>query len=105
MKTSHPRAAFSPLSRRTFLGRVSLAAAALATAPFIRAQRAEPKKLGIALVGLGNYSTRELGPALKLTKHCQLMGVVTGSPQKVPQWLKDYGFPEKNVYNYDTMHR
>lgn len=107
MKSTHsPRSSFSPISRRVFLGRVSLGAAVLASAPYVRGQSgAAPKKLGVALVGLGNYSTRELGPALKLTKNCQVMGVVTGSPQKVPQWLKDYGFPEKNVYSYETMAR
>src|SRR5688500_1010535 len=95
-----------PLSRRSFIRRVSLGAAAIASAPYIRAQSgAVPKQLGVALVGLGNYSTRELGRALKLTQHCRLMGVVTGSPQKVPQWLKEYGFPEKNVSRYEPMTR
>jgi glucose-fructose oxidoreductase len=64
---------------------------------------AAPRKLGIALVGLGNYSRGQLGPALKLTEHCRLAGVVTGSREKGLQWAKDYGFPEKNVYGYDTM--
>lgn len=92
------------VSRRTFLNRLSVGAMAIAAAPYIRAQGgAEPRKLGVALVGLGNYSTRELGPALKLTKHCHLAGVVTGSPQKVPEWVKNYGFPEKNVWSYETM--
>jgi glucose-fructose oxidoreductase len=100
-----PRSSFSPVSRRVFLGRLSLGAAALASAPYIRAQGTAPKKLGVALVGLGGYATRELGPALKLTKQCHLTGVVTGSPQKVPQLLKDYGFSEKNVYSYDTLAR
>lgn len=96
------------VSRREFLARLSLGAAGLAVLPRLRAAEssgAQPRKLGVALVGLGGYSTRELGPALKLTKHCHLTGVVTGSPQKVPQWLKDYGFPEKNVWSYDTMHQ
>jgi glucose-fructose oxidoreductase len=101
-----PRSALSPLSRRIFLGQFSLGAAALATTPYLRAQSgAAPKKLGIALVGLGNYSKGQLGPALKLTEHCRLMGVVTGSPQKVPEWLENHRFPEKNVYSYDTMAR
>lgn len=94
------------MSRRTFLGKLSTGAATLAAAPYIRAQGgAAPRKLGVALLGLGNYATKELGPALKLTKDCYLAGVVTGSPQKVPEWVKGYGFPEKNVWSYETMHQ
>jgi glucose-fructose oxidoreductase len=100
-----PRSAFSPVSRRAFLNQLSLGAAAFASAPYIRAQPAAEKKLGVALLGLGNYSKNQLGPALKLTQHCRLMGVVTGTPSKVPDWLSTYGFPEKNVYSYDTMAR
>jgi len=71
-----------------------------------RAIADEPaRKLGVALVGLGNYSRGELGPALRLTRHCRLAGVVTGDPAKGAKWAGDYGFPEKNVYSYDTMSR
>src|SRR5690349_3919936 len=58
------RSQLSPVSRRRFISRMSLGAAALATAPYIRAQPATPKKLGIALVGLGSYSHGQLAPAL-----------------------------------------
>ena len=91
-----------PVSRRRFIGQLS-AAGALALLP-CRVFAGEPgKKLGVALVGLGYYSRGELGPALKLTQRCQLTGVVTGSREKGVRWAKEYGFPEKNIYNYDTM--
>jgi glucose-fructose oxidoreductase len=61
------------------------------------------RKLGVALLGLGNYSSGELGPALRHTKHCRLSGVVTGSRDKGKAWARDYGFPEKNIYGYDTI--
>lgn len=61
------------------------------------------KKLGVALVGLGYYSTDLLAPALQLTQHCELRGIVTGSPKKIPQWQSRYGIPDKNVYNYGNM--
>ncbi len=63
------------------------------------------KQIGVCLVGLGNYSTQILAPALQLTKHCKLTGIVTGSPWKIPKWQKRYGIPDTNVYNYDTMHQ
>lgn len=61
------------------------------------------KKLGVALIGLGYYSTDLLAPALQLTEYCELRGIVTGSPEKVPSWQKKYGIPDKNVYNYDNL--
>jgi glucose-fructose oxidoreductase len=91
-----------------FLEKLSVGTAALALAARGRSQPAgagmqAKKKLGIALVGLGGYSRGQLGPALKLTQHCQLTGVVTGSREKGLQWAKEFGFPEKNIYNYNTM--
>jgi glucose-fructose oxidoreductase len=95
----------NPLSRRRFLGQLS-AAAALALVPRRARSLDTPapgKKLGVALLGLGSYSTHELGPALRATKHCQLTGVVTGSPAKGKQWARKYGFSERNIFAYDTM--
>lgn len=61
------------------------------------------RKLGIALVGLGNYSTDQLAPALQETAHCYLAGIVTGTPDKADKWKKKYDIPEKNIYNYQTF--
>jgi predicted dehydrogenase len=58
-------------------------------------------KLGIALVGLGTYSSEELAPALQETKHCRLAGIVTGSTQKAKEWKEKYNLPEGNIYNYE----
>lgn len=57
-------------------------------------------KLGIALVGLGEYSKGQLGPALKETQHCYLAGIVTGSQEKAEKWQKEYELSYTNVYNY-----
>ncbi len=61
------------------------------------------KKLGVALVGLGNYSTTQLAPALQLTKDCYLAGIVTGTPAKEKIWAEKYNIPEKNIYNYQNF--
>ena len=67
-------------------------------------QPARPdQKLGIALVGLGTYSTNELAPALLETKSCYLAGVVTGSLEKGKKWAQDFRFPERNIFSYETM--
>ena len=64
---------------------------------------AAPRKkdrLGVALVGLGYYSTDLLAPALQQTKHCYLAGIVTGTPSKAEAWKRKYNIPDKNIYNY-----
>jgi glucose-fructose oxidoreductase len=98
-----------PVTRRRFLGELSAAAiSALALTPRLAQALDRPasaKKLGVALVGLGNYSRGQLGPALRETQYCQLAGVVTGDPAKGAKWARDYGFPKTNVYSYDTMAR
>lgn len=60
-------------------------------------------KLGIALLGLGGYSSGQLAPALLETKHCYLAGIVTGTPSKIPEWQDKYHIPDENVYNYDNF--
>ncbi len=93
------------LSRRRFLGQLGVASALALPSHWLQAAEPPGKKLGIALVGLGGYATRELAPALKQTKYCQLAGVVTGHRDKGEQWAREYGFPEKSIYSYETMAR
>lgn len=94
----------NPLSRRRFLLRVSASAALLPAATSLGALASPSRKLGVALVGLGYYSRDLLAPALQLTQHCELRGIVTGSPEKIAPWQERYGIEDANVYNYDNMH-
>lgn len=66
-------------------------------------QKSNQKQIGVALLGLGGYSKGQLAPALTLTKHCRLTGIVTGSPDKIPYWQKTYGVKDANVYSYDSL--
>ena len=63
------------------------------------------RSLGIALVGLGSYSTYQLAPALQETKHCHLAGIVTGTPAKARSWMQQYDIGEEHVYNYQNFDR
>lgn len=93
-------------SRRQLIKRAGIGAALLSTGAGRQVWAATPKrKLGVALVGLGYYSRDLLAPALQLTEHCELRGIVTGSPDKIPVWQKKYGIKDTNVYNYGNMHR
>ncbi len=92
------------MTRRHALQSLALAGAA-AWMPRGIAMQAPTRKIGVALVGLGHYSRDLLAPALQLTRHCELRGIVTGSPQKVPEWQAKHGIPDGNVYSYDDLHR
>jgi len=61
------------------------------------------ERLGVALVGLGYYSTDLLAPALQLTQRCYLAGIVTGTPAKAEDWKKKHNLPDKNIYSYDNF--
>lgn len=91
-------------NRRTFIKKSGLLLAA-SSLPFSSFAIPQKKgKLGVALVGLGYYSTDLLAPALQLTAHCELKGIVTGSPEKIPVWQAKYGIKNSNVYSYENMH-
>ncbi len=60
-------------------------------------------KLGIALVGLGSYSTYQLAPSLLDTEHCYLAGIVTGTKEKEKVWQDKYHIPVENTYNYENF--
>ncbi len=94
-------------SRRNFIRKSVLAAAgtglAVRTIALPNILTGKQKKVGIALVGLGNYSTNTLAPALQETQTAYLAGIVTGTPSKEEQWMEKYGIPRKNVYNYENF--
>lgn len=100
-------------NRRSFLRNTLLAGTSLALFPHCSSSTPQTQslhsvgsnkdKLGVALVGLGGYSRGQLAPALTLTEHCYLAGIVTGSPEKIPRWQAQYGIKDQNVYNYDNM--
>ena len=114
MKPQTPR---PPYTRRQFLYDISFATLSLSSLAALGAcadrsnAKSEEKmseqkakgKLGIALVGLGRYSSGQLAPALQETEHCYLAGIVTGTPGKIDEWKQRYQIPSDNVYNYQTF--
>lgn len=110
------------LTRRDFLRTFSLGAGAAALFPAVSfasessapeakfyqtwahlTELPEEEKLGIALVGLGNYATHQLAPALQETKLCKLSAIVTGTPPKEKEWAERYSLPASHIYNYETF--
>jgi len=108
-------------SRREFLRQLSIGTAAVAAgAGFVGNAKGQTpassgtppaapkngrKKLGVALLGLGHYATNELAPALQMTKNCELVGAISGHPEKLAAWKQQYNLPDKNLYSYQTMDR
>ncbi len=81
--------------------------AAASLAPFLklRAQDDNDQRLGVALLGLGDYATHQLAPALQRTRNAKLTGIITGSPEKIPSWQEKYAIPDANTYNYDNLEK
>lgn len=106
-------------TRRKFLRQSAVAATGLIGLPTLvgcggRSTAAQPspapaaaptptRKLGIAILGLGGYANGQIAPALQLTQHCELRGLITGSPEKLPGWQKKYGITDEHVYTYDQI--
>jgi glucose-fructose oxidoreductase len=82
------------------MGGVSLG---LACASVLRAEDKPPRKLGLALCGLGRYAVNELAASLLETKNVRLVGAVTGTPAKGLALSKQHGFSEKSIYSYEEM--
>ena len=95
-------------SRRDFLRVLSIATAGLALGPNYIADllaQNSGRKLGIAMLGLGNYATNQLATALLETKLCQLTAVVTGHAEKGEKWANQYNLKKENIYSYENFDR
>lgn len=98
------------LSRRSFLlntGITVSASTAAAVLPSLLIDEMRPKnytgkKLNIALCGLGRYAGI-LADGFQSSEYCNLVGVITGHPEKAEQWKKQYNIPDKNIYNYQNF--
>lgn len=91
------------ISRRSFIKYSAGGIITFVTPSLLMSEYKKKEKLGIALVGLGYYSTDLLAPALQKTKHCYLAGIVTGTPSKAEKWKAKYNIPDKNIYNYQNF--
>ncbi|MDF1699253.1 MAG: Gfo/Idh/MocA family oxidoreductase [Saprospiraceae bacterium] len=90
------------MNRRQFIKTSTLLSSSIAMPTILLPS--QKKSIGVALVGLGYYSTGLLAPAFGLTQYCHLAGIVTGTPNKAVSWQKQYGIKDNNIYNYENMH-
>jgi predicted dehydrogenase len=88
------------LTRREFtrLGALGLAAR---FAPALNAQAA-PRKIGYAIIGLGNIAGHFMRGALPTTNSA-ITGLVSGHRDKADKIAAQYGVPAANIYNYENF--
>ena len=107
LKPNHPDMKNTISTRRKFIRNTGIALAGSALLPhassYSNILTGKQKKVGIALVGLGYYSTDLLAPALRETRTAYLAGIVTGTPSKEKLWADKYKIPKKNIYNYENF--
>lgn len=95
------------MDRRHFIKSSVLSSIALSSPGlFVQSCKQEnTNKLGIALVGLGHYSTSQLAPALQQTKYCKLSAIVSGTEAKRNDWANQYQLEDSSIYTYEDFDR
>ena len=104
-----PDRAEKGLTRRRFLERAGQGLA-VASAFGTMARRAfaqqvpEPpgRKLGWAIVGLGNLSINQILPAFAKCEKSKVVALVSGHPDKAAKLAARYGVSPKAIYNYQN---
>lgn len=100
------RSEFSGITRRQFVHGTAaglLAGGAMAQLASAQPAPAEGKKIGYALVGLGNLTIRQILPALKDAKYSKAVALVSGDPAKAKKLANEYGIDDsKGIYNYEN---
>ena len=69
----------------------------LASPTDARAAQVNERRLGYAIVGLGNYADVIL-PRFAECRHSKVAALVSGSPEKARLYAARYGVPESGLY-------
>ena len=104
-----PDRAEKGLTRRRFLEKAGqgLAAAsafsAMANRAFAQAVPEPPgRKMGWAIVGLGNLAINQILPAFAKCEKSKVVALVSGHPDKAAKLAARYGVSPKSIYNYQN---
>jgi predicted dehydrogenase len=102
-------------TRRDFLKTAGYGAAALGAAGYAgsalaaiqddaqQAAAASGKKVGFAVMGLGQLGLGQIIPAFKQAKLAKLTALVSAHADKAKATAQKFGVDEKNIYNYDNF--
>ena len=61
------------------------------------------KKIGFAIVGIGDLALNEVLPAFAHSKYAKPVALVSGHADKAKKVAGQYGISEKNIYSYQTF--
>lgn len=61
------------------------------------------KRIGYAIVGLGNLSLGQILPGFGASKYAKPVALVSGDPDKAKKVAAQYGIDPKNIYNYQNF--
>ncbi|UVF20968.1 Gfo/Idh/MocA family oxidoreductase [Microvirga terrae] len=63
------------------------------------------KRLGYAIVGLGQFALNQIIPSFAESKSSKLVALVSGNRDKALQVAERYGVQQKNIYDYQSFDR
>jgi glucose-fructose oxidoreductase len=63
------------------------------------------RRLGYAIVGLGQFALNQIIPSFAQSKSSKLVSLVSGNRDKALQVAENYGVEQKNVYDYRNFDR
>lgn len=61
------------------------------------------RRIGYAIVGLGNLTLGQILPAFGACKNSKLVALVSGNPEKAGKIAAQYGIEAKNIYTYKNF--
>ncbi|MBW4593561.1 MAG: Gfo/Idh/MocA family oxidoreductase [Brasilonema angustatum HA4187-MV1] len=73
-----------------------------APAPSNEPSLSPEKKLGWAIVGLGEFATKQIMPSFAECKKSKLVALVSGDRAKAEKYAQQYSVNPKNIYNYQN---
>ncbi len=91
------------LTRRE-LARFGAAGAMMRFAPTILGGDSD-RRIGYAIVGLGRISLDHFMPAIKMSRHARVTGLVSGHREKAEKAAAEYGVPASAIYSYENCDR
>src|SRR5437867_13092659 len=97
-------------TRREFLQVTGVGVAALAGAasrvaaqvPEVPLPALPGRKMGWAIVGLGNLAINQILPAFAKCEKSKVVALVSGHPDKAAKLAARYGVSPKSIYNYQN---
>jgi predicted dehydrogenase len=99
-----PRNSVTGPSRRSFLQTTAASAVAATVARSAYAQaQSSGRRIGFAVMGLGQLGLGQIIPAFKDARIAKLTALVSGHPDKAKKTAEEFGVDPKNIYNYDNF--